>query len=89
MWKRITRFNKYYEQLAPNVTRQNLYLVTSEISLKMSSNHKNLKKSRWQSAAEICSYAFSISAIMTIGLNRKRNNTSNKRGVRQGPLYKA
>ena len=89
MWKRITRFNKYCEQLAPNVTRQNLYLVTSEISLKMSSNHKNLKKSRWQSAAEICSYAFSISAIMTIGLNRKRNNTPNKRGVRQGPLYKA
>ena len=53
-WKRITLFNKYCEQLAPNITRQNLYLVTSEISLKMSSNHKNLKKSRWQSATEIC-----------------------------------
>ena len=25
---------------------------------------------------------------MPIGLNRKRNNTSNKSGVRQGPLYK-
>ena len=25
---------------------------------------------------------------MPIGLNRKRNNTSNKSGVRQDPLYK-
>ena len=25
---------------------------------------------------------------MPIGLNRKHNNTSNKSGVRQGPLYK-
>ena len=41
-WKRITLFNKYCEQLAPNITWPNLYLVTSEISLKMSSNHKNL-----------------------------------------------
>ena len=54
----------------------------------MSSNHKNLKKSRWQSATEICRYAFSIPAVIPIGLNQKRNNTSNKSGVRQGPLYK-
>ena len=32
--------------------------------------------------------AFSISAIMPTGLNRKHNNTSNKSGVGQGPLYK-
>ena len=87
-WKRITLFNKYCEQLAPNITRQNLYLATFGISLKISPNHKNLKKSRWQLATEICRYAYSISAIMPTGLNRKPNNTSNKSGVRQGPLYK-
>ena len=54
----------------------------------MPSNHKNLKKARWPSATEICRYVFSISAIMPIGLNRKRNNKSNKSGVRQGSLYK-
>ena len=54
----------------------------------MPSNYKNLKKTRWPSATETCRYVFSISAIMPIGLNRKRKNKSNKSGVRQGSLYK-
>ena len=84
----MTLLNKYCEQLALNITQQNLYLVTSGISLKMPSNHKNIQKSRWGCPTDICKWTFSISSIIPIGLNRKRNNASNKNGVRQGPLYK-
>ena len=87
-WKRMTLLNKCCEQLALNITQQNLYLVTSGISLKIPPNHKNIQKSRRECPTDICKWAFSISSTIPIGLNRKRNNASNKNGVRQGPLYK-
>ena len=50
----------------------------------MSPNHKNLQKPRGSQPLKSAGKRF----LMEIGLNRKRNDTSNKSGVRQGVLYK-
>ena len=75
VWKRRTLFNKYCEQLNPKITRESLYLVTSAISLKISSNHKKLKNHDGSQLLKSQGKPF----LMRVGLNRKRNDTSKQK----------